>query len=98
MECREYDISPINVNGCVVSRVVIDEHVLKHPDISDDLILRLVAKLDGTEQLPDDTKVAFEYFGTLVQLDGKQYRVVWLLEKNEIYIGIITVYRDDRRK
>lgn len=98
MDRIEYDIKPISVNGRIVSRVVIDKHVRKHLDISDDLILRLVAKLDGTEQLPDDTKVAFEYFWTLVQLDRKRYRVVWLLEKSEIYIGIITVYRDDRRK
>ena len=96
VERRNYDIKPITINGRMVSRVVVDEHLRKHPDVSDALILELVSKLDGTRQLSDDTKVSFEYFATLVQLDEKQYRVVWLLEKNEIYIGIITVYRDDR--
>ena len=96
MSRREYDIKPININGRIVSRVVIDEHVRKHPDISDVLILELVAKLDGSRQLADEAKVSFEYFATLVQMGEKQYRVVWLLEEKQIYIGIITVYRDDR--
>ncbi len=93
---REYNIAPITVNGLRISKVIIDEHVEKHPDISDDLILELVAKLDGADQDPDDTKTPFEYFATLIDNQEKQYRVVWLLEENQIYVGVITVYRDDR--
>ena len=65
-------------------------------DISDELILKLVAKLDGSRLVPEDAKAPFEYFGTLIEYEGKQYRMVWLLEESEIYIGIITVYRDGR--
>jgi hypothetical protein len=82
----------------VISKVVVDEHVRKHQDISDSLVLELVARLDGERLLPEDTKAAFEYFATLIEVGGKQYRLVWLLEKNEIYIGVITVYRDDRSR
>ena len=98
MARQEYDIKPITINGRIISRVTIDEHVRKHPDISDELILKLVAKLDGSRLVPEDAKAPFEYFGTLIEYEGKQYRMVWLLEKSEIYIGIITVYRDDRSK
>jgi hypothetical protein len=93
---REYDIAPITVNGRRISKVIVDEHVEKHPDISDRLILDLVAKLDGADQEPDDAKAPFEYFATLIDINEKQYRVVWLLEDNQIYVGVITLYRDDR--
>ncbi len=96
MKRSEYDIKAITVNGRKISRVIIDDHVRKHRDVSDALILRLVAKLDGVRQLPDEAKVSFEYFATLIELGAKQFRVVWLLETNQIYIGVITVYRDDR--
>ena len=83
---REYDIPPITVNGRRISKVIIDEHVGKHPDISDSLILELVVKLDGADQAPDDVKAPFEYFANLIDIREKQYRVVWLLEENEIYV------------
>ena len=96
MNRREYDIAPITINGRRISKAVIDEHVEKHPDVSDGLILELVAKLDGADQEPDDTKAPFEYFATLIDIHERQYRVVWLLEESQIYVGVITVYRDDR--
>ena len=98
MARREYDIPEITVNGKGISCVVIDEHVDKHSDIDDQLILALVKKLDGERLMPEDVAEGFEYFATLIELDQKSYRLVWLLEDDEIYIGVITVYRDDRRK
>ncbi len=86
------------MNGWNIRRVIVDAHVRKHRDITDDLILDLVRQLDKCEQFPDDVKEQFQYFSSLLFLGEKQYRLVWLLEDGEIYIGVITVYRDERKK
>ncbi len=65
--------------------------------INDALILKLVMQLDGRKELPEDTVGKFSYFATLVELNEKQYRLVWLLEENAIYIGVVNAYRDKRR-
>jgi len=48
--------------------------------------------------LPQAVESEFSYFATLVELGKKQYRLVWLLEKDAIYIGILNAYRDDRKE
>lgn len=95
---REFIIRKIIVNGKSINRVVVDDHVRKHKDVTDDLILELVKQLDGTDNLSDDVKGSFSYFVNLFESDGKQYRIVWLLEKGKLYIGVVTIYRDNRRK
>ena len=98
MSRREFIIRKIIVNGKSVSRVLVDDDVRKHKDVTDDLILDLVKQLDGTDSLPDDIKGEFQYYVNLFESDGKQYKIVWLLEKGKLYIGVVTVYRDNRRK
>jgi hypothetical protein len=100
MKQHEYAIEPISVNGIEISRVIIDDHYKeKHSDyMSDDLILHLVKKLDGRKEAPDNMVGKFSYFATLVELGDKQYRLVWLLENDAIYIGVVNAYRDKRRK
>lgn len=94
----EFIIKPISINGRNINKVVVDQHVRKHPDITDDMILDLVRTLDGGEFRPDAVSPPFEYYVILEYLVDKQYRMVWLLEENQIYIGVITVYRDEREK
>lgn len=100
MNRREYDIDPITVNGIVVSKVIVDPHYEeKHgDDIDDDLILELVKKLDGRIELPEAVDEKFSYFVTLLGLKKKQYRLIWLLEKDAIYVGVVNAYRDDRKE
>lgn len=98
MERTEFDITPITVNGWKVRRIVVDPHVRKHKDITDDLILDLVRQLDKSEQIPDEVKTPYQYFSSLLYVHHKQYRLVWMLEEREIYIGVITAYRDERKK
>lgn len=86
------------MNRRLFTKVVVDPHVRKHPDVTDDIILDLVRELDGGEFRPDDVKPPFEYYVSLEYLADKQYRIVWLLHQEEIYIGIITVYRDERKE
>jgi hypothetical protein len=33
----------------------------------------------------------------LEYLGDKQYRIVWLLDQHDIYIGVLTIYRDERK-
>jgi len=97
---RTYKVSPVVVNGVRISKVVIDPHYEeKHgKTINDDLILALVAELNGRVELPDSRYGEYSYFATLVEHKDKQYRLVWLLEDHAIYIGVINAYRDRRKK
>lgn len=75
---------------------MIDPHYeLKHSDsISDTLILELVKLLDGSDFTPEAVTKGFEYYTTEnLVLRGKKYRLVWLLEKDQLYIGVINAYR-----
>lgn len=91
-------IRAISINGIRIDRIVIDEHIRKHPDISHDVIIDLVRMLDGTENFPDDVDQDFEYFVSHLILSDKSYKLVWLLESNQVYIGIITAHRTRRSK
>lgn len=98
MNRRELKIRAITINGRRISKIVVDPHLDKHSDITDDVILDLVRELDGAEQRPDDIKSPFEYFVSRVEIYEKQYRLVWLLEDNQLYIGIVTAFREKKRR
>lgn len=94
-ERRDYQIS-ITVNNRAVTRVVIDPHYeVKHADsVDDEIILSLVNMLDGKIFTPEAERDGFQYFKTdPLDLNGVSYRLIWLLEKNEIYIGVINAFR-----
>lgn len=97
---RTYEIKPIFVNGIKITQVVIDSHYEEnHRDyMSDDLILKLVVELDGRRELPDTKTDRYAYFATLIELNEKQYRLIWLLDDHAIYIGVVNAYRDKRRR
>lgn len=97
---RTYKIDPIVVNGQTVAQVVIDTHYEQRhsKSMSDPLILDLVLKLDGRQEVPEARKGHYSYFATLIEHRGKQYRLIWLLEDHAIYIGVVNAYRDKRRR
>ncbi len=95
MSRREYNIS-IMVNEVLISKVIIDPHYEeKHAEsINDEIILELVKTLDGKYFDPDDEKTPYAYFVTdKIEHGGKLYKLIWMLEDNEIYIGVINAYR-----
>ena len=98
MAHREYKIRPIRINGKFIARVIIDDHVYKHQEMTDSLVLRLVESLDGLDVLRDDRKGPFEYFVVQVEILNKDYRLVWLLEDAQFYVVVITAFRDKKRK
>lgn len=95
MSRREYSIS-IVVNRKQINKVIIDSHYEeKHSEsISDEIILQLVNELNGREFEPDDVDTPYSYFiADKIELNGKLYKLVWLLEDGQIYIGIVNAYR-----
>ena len=72
---RSYPIQ-IVINGREVNEVVIDPHYAeKHPDISDSLILKLVATLDAGEFQPEEREDDWEFFMIdRIPFEGRQYR------------------------
>jgi len=95
MKRREYAIS-IKVNDVRVNKVVIDPHFEeKHAEsINDEIIIELVKTLDGESFAPVDQSPPFAYFVTdKIDLYGKLYKLVWLLEDDQIYIGVVNAHR-----
>ncbi len=95
---RSYKIDSIIVNGRIFSEVIIDPHYEeKHSDnITDELILSLALRLNGRFEIPVSTKDEYSYFVTIIELNGKQYRLVWLLEADAVYIGVVNAFRDSK--
>lgn len=95
MARREFSVR-MTVNSREIHKVIIDSHYeAKHRSVIDDrLILRLVKSLDGGTYPVQDRTAPFEYFVTdRMELEGKLYKLVWLLEEDQLYIGVVNAYR-----
>ena len=91
MSRRIYPCS-LYINETKIIEVVIDPHFEdKHSEsINDEIILKLVGLLDGGEFEANDFDPPYEYFvsdGLII--DGKKYKLIWLLEQDRLYVGII---------
>ncbi len=98
MSRREFPFS-ITVNGLKIETVIIDPHYEeKHSSvINDELILKLVQSLDGEYYDFVDEKSSFKYFvKDDIEVENKLYRLVWLLEDNKIYVGVINAFRSSK--
>lgn len=94
---RRYEIQ-IFVNSRKIKEVLIDPHYEKKhsKSINDNLILSLVTQLDNGDFDPEMTDMEFEYYTTKHFLEMKCYKLVWLLNSREKYIGIINAYRSKK--
>ncbi len=94
MKRREYKVN-IEFNDVRITKVIIDSHYEeKHSSsVNDKIILQLVQKIDGLALFPDAVKPPYSYFSQEIRLDGKLYKMVWLVEDHQIYIGIVNTYR-----
>jgi hypothetical protein len=95
MKRREYAVN-LFINRRRITKVIIDPHFEeKHSEsISDQLILMLVETLDGQVFEAEQVKAPYSYFKQdRIELGGKFYRLIWLLEDDELYIGVINAYR-----
>ena len=95
MARRTYPIS-LTINQRDIHSVIIDDHYEeKHSDtINDDLILGLVSQLDQKYFEPVDIKEPYSFFVLdHIEYHAKYYKLIWLLEQDEMYIGVINAYR-----
>jgi hypothetical protein len=86
------------VNGHRITTVLIGRHyVIKHgKHINDDLILRLVASLDGGNYPVDSTTNGTYCYAADILLEetGKIYRLIWIFEGKYLQIlGVVNAYR-----
>lgn len=91
------------VNGQRITTVLIGRHyTVKHGRyMNDELILRLVATLDGGSFPLDSTTKGVDYYSADVQVEetGKIYRLVWLFEGKLLEVlGVVNAYRRKVRK
>ena len=95
MSRRVYKIS-IVVNDQRYSKVIIDPHYEeKHADyMTDELILELVKTLDGEEHEARGERPPYSYFEKdRIKVGEKFYKLVWLFEEDQIYVGVVNAYR-----
>ncbi len=95
MKRREYGID-ILVNRRRITKVIIDTHYEKKHSatVDDQIILKLVETLDGEVIEPDAEDPPYSYFSQdRIELDGKFYKLIWLLEDDELYVGVVNAYR-----
>ena len=94
MTRRSYHIE-IMVNGRHINEIIIDPYYeKKHPDVTDEIICRLVQTLDGKEFVHEMIRDGFRFYMLdRIPLDGKFYRLVWCMQKDCIYIGVINAFR-----
>jgi len=94
-ERPEYPLQLI-INGHKFKRVIINLHYRdKHADsMSDSLILKLVGQLDG-ENIPlQKSTEGFDYFvADPVSWEGKSYRVVLVIQKDDDFLGVVNAFR-----
>lgn len=96
---REYEIKSLLINNKVVEKLIVDPHVDKHSDhIDDELIKNIVTSLNGGQFCPVKEEDGFSYFATNIKYKKSWYRLIWLLEDNSLYIGVITAFKDRRIK
>lgn len=95
MSRREYKTDVV-INNLRITKIIIDTHFEeKHKSsIDDGIIIQLVENLSGREYEPEKINSPFEYYKYEgMELNGKQYRLIWLLEEGQIYIGVVNAYR-----
>ena len=78
------------------AKVIIDSHFeAKHAaSIDDEIILQLVGMLDGEIIEPVEYNEPYTYFvRDKIEMNGRLYKLIWLIEDKEIYIGVVNAHR-----
>ncbi len=91
------------INNHSITEVLIGRHYLeKHSSyMNDEIILQLIATLDGHSFPIDSVTNSIEYYVADVELSNldKTYRIIWLFEGEQMEIlGVVNAYRRKRNK
>jgi hypothetical protein len=100
MARREYPIE-LMINNKKITKVIIDPHYEEnHSDsVNDRIILELVRLLDGRTFQPSDIdEDGFEYYvSDYLEFELKPYKLIWLLQKDQFFVGIVNTYRRNQK-
>ena len=78
--------------------LTINQRDIHSDTINDDLILGLVSQLDQKYFEPVDIKEPYSFFVLdHIEYQAKYYKLIWLLEQDEMYIGVINAYRRTKK-
>ena len=100
MARRRYPIS-ITINQRQIQTAIIDDHYEeKHSSsVNDELILALVSQLDKKYFEAVDVKEPYSFFVTdQMECNKRYYKLIWLLEKDEVYVGVVNAYRQKNKR
>ena len=93
---REYHVD-LTINGRHLKKLIIDPHYeVKHSEsVSDEIIIELVKALDGGFfQIETVDSQGFQYFvEDHMELNGKLYKLIWILHDDELFVGVVNCYR-----
>ncbi|MES2767527.1 MAG: hypothetical protein V4596_00155 [Bdellovibrionota bacterium] len=95
MKRREYPLFLI-INDILITKVLIDPHYeQKHTNsVNDEIILELAKTLSTKEHRHIAVSKNFKYFvDDKIKYKERFYKLIWMLEDNENYLGIINAYR-----
>ena len=87
-------------NGISIFEVIIDDHYkCKHPEVNDEIILGLISKLHMIKRIPMKVVDAYSYFvEEPIYYESKPYRLIFLIEENKSYIGVVNAFRIKEKK
>jgi len=95
----EYELE-LTINRHFIKRVIIDQHYKEnHPDVTDEIILELVASLDGEDFPVEVQKGDFEYLTVEPAFrEEAPYRLIMVICIYDDYLGVINAFRVERGK
>jgi len=81
------------VNSLKLDCLAIDPHFeKKHPYMSDEKVFEIVKYLNNKSFIPTNRKKQYVYFETDISYNDKNHRLVWCLEDDKNYLGVIHCY------
>lgn len=95
----EYDLS-LRFVDIEIKKVIIDQYYsYKHFEMNDWIILELIKTLNFRKYLAESEVGNYRYFSIEpVFHNSKPYRIVFLLEKECNYVGVINAFRVQEKK
>jgi hypothetical protein len=93
----EYKLK-LTVNGHELKRVIVDQHYkIKHPDVTDEIILSLVRQLDGGNFPIVEYDGDYRYFRVEpVQYNSNPYRIILVICIVDDFLGVVNAFRVKR--
>ncbi len=90
----------ITVNERTITSVEISQHYKeKHAESIDDaLIIKLTEMLDKGNYPVDSFKGEFKFYKVFLSFKNRRYKLIWTLEDDKLYIGILTAHRSEQKE